>query len=531
MNYRLLKKARVIIALVFLLFTGFFFIDLHHFFGSEWINSFLYLQFVPSFLDFLQGVGLAAAGFLFILLLTLLFGRVYCSTLCPLGVFQDVISRVGGRFRKKKTRYKYHRPVNWLRYVLLGLTLLVFFAGSLFLVTWLDPYSIFGRIVTNVFRPVYLGLNNLLAGALESFGIYEVYKIEWKGISWVAFGSALSFLFLVGALSWKRGRLYCNTVCPLGSFLGLASKYSVFRIRLDKTACTSCGKCSVVCKAECIDVKTREVDFSRCVGCMNCLTPCPDNGVNFEFAWKKGREKEIGSFRRREVLKGMALAPLVSALPFQVLSQGYGQGQGRGQGRGRYKVKDPVPINREHWVSPPGSESIEKFNETCTACHLCVSVCPTQVLRPSSTQYGIWWMMQPFMDYKASFCNFECTACTEICPTGALKPLPLEEKKLVQLGKAKFIKQNCIVHIDGTDCGACSEHCPTKAVYMVPYRGSLTIPKVDETICIGCGACEYACPTDPKSIYVEGNAVHEMAEEPKREELDKNIDYKEDFPF
>mgnify|MGYP006309269945 FL=1 len=139
--------------------------------------------------------------------------------------------------------------------------------------------------------------------------------------------------------------------------------------------------------------------------------------------------------------------------------------------------------------------------------------------------------MQPFMDYDASFCNYECTECTEICPTGALTPITLEEKKLVQLGKAKFIKQNCIVHTDGTDCGACSEHCPSKAVDMVPYRGSLFIPKVDETICIGCGACEYACPTDPLSIYVEANLVHVQADEPVREEIDKEIDYKEEFPF
>jgi len=107
----------------------------------------------------------------------------------------------------------------------------------------------------------------------------------------------------------------------------------------------------------------------------------------------------------------------------------------------------------------------------------------------------------------------------------------LEDKKRVQLGIAKFIKQNCIVHIDGTDCGACSEHCPTKAVNMIPFRETLTIPEVTEDICIGCGACEYACPTDPKSIYVEGNPVHEIAKEPEVKEVEKEVDYKEDFPF
>jgi ferredoxin len=521
MNYGLLKKARVIISLVFFLFIGFFFLDLHQLLGSGWINSFLYLQFIPSFLSFIKGIGLGTAGFVFIILLTLLFGRIYCSTLCPLGVFQDIISRISSKFRRKKLRYKYHKPSSILRYTLLALTLVVLFTGSLFMVTWLDPYSIFGRIFTNLFKPVYLGLNNLLATVLEEMGIYDVFKIEWKGISWVAFGSALAFLGLVGTLSWKRGRLYCNAVCPLGTFLGLLAKWSLFKINLDRFACTSCGKCSVVCKSECINVKTQEVDFSRCVGCLNCLTPCPDNGVNFEFAWKPDKGKT--NTDKRILLKGLSLLPLISALPKGSIAQG-----GRQRGRNR---KEPVPIDRKNHATPPGSLSREHFNESCTACGLCVSVCPTQVIRPSTTEYGVWWMMQPFMDYNSNFCNYECTACTEICPTGALNPLPLEEKKLVQLGKAKFIKRNCIVHTDGTDCGACSEHCPTKAVDMVPYRGNLTIPKVDETICIGCGACEYACPTDPLSIYVEGNREHVMADEPVREELDKDIDYKEDFPF
>ncbi len=527
MDNKVLKRARVIIAVVFFLFTGFFFIDLHSLLGSGWINTFLYLQFIPSFLDFMKGVGIGTAGFLFIILLTLLFGRLYCSALCPLGIFQDVISRISKKFNKKNVKYKYRKPSNWLRYGLLGITLIVFFSGSLFAITWLDPYSVFGRIVTNVFKPVYLGLNNLLATILVEFGIYDVYKIEWKGISWIAFGSALSFLILITALAWKRGRLYCNTVGPLGTFLGLISRYSAYKIRLDRAACTSCGKCSVVCKAECINVKTQEVDFSRCVGCMNCLTPCPDNGVNYEFAWKKSTSQ--GGSEKRVLIKGLALVPF---LPFSLktaAAQGR-QGRGYGQGRGRNR-KEPIPIDRQNHATPPGSQSREHFNESCTACGLCVSICPTQVLRPSTTEYGIWWMMQPFMDYDASFCNYECTECTEICPTGALAPISLEEKKLEQLGKAKFIKQNCIVHTDGTDCGACSEHCPTKAVDMVPYRGNLFIPKVDESICIGCGACEYACPTDPLSIYVEANLVHVKADEPVREEIDKEIDHKEEFPF
>jgi formate hydrogenlyase subunit 6/NADH:ubiquinone oxidoreductase subunit I len=140
-------------------------------------------------------------------------------------------------------------------------------------------------------------------------------------------------------------------------------------------------------------------------------------------------------------------------------------------------------------------------------------------------------MMQPRMDYITSFCNFECIICSEVCPTGAIKPIDLETKKLTQLGKAKFVKENCVVYTDETACGACSEHCPTKAVNMIPYdkKPSITIPEVNDKICIGCGACEFACPTTPRSIYVEGNVEHVLAEKPKEQEIEKQE--LEEFPF
>jgi ferredoxin len=152
------------------------------------------------------------------------------------------------------------------------------------------------------------------------------------------------------------------------------------------------------------------------------------------------------------------------------------------------------------------------------------------VLQPSLIEYGISGMMQPVMNYHKSFCTYNCTACTEICPTNALRPLVLEAKKLTQLGKAVFIKDNCIVKTEKTACGACSEACPTKAVYMVPYEGNLMIPEVNNDICIGCGHCEFACPTTPyKAIFVDGNAVHKAAKKPENKESE--IKTPVDFPF
>ena len=170
------------------------------------------------------------------------------------------------------------------------------------------------------------------------------------------------------------------------------------------------------------------------------------------------------------------------------------------------------PYKKEHPLSPPGSISAEHFNQHCTACHLCVSKCPSHVLKPSLLEYGVGGILQPVMNFENGFCNYDCTLCSEICPNKAILPLTKEEKHLTQVGHVVFIEENCIVHTDNTNCGACAEHCPTQAVTMVPYRVGLTIPKINPDICVGCGGCEYVCPVRPfRAIHIEGNPVHLQA--------------------
>jgi ferredoxin len=325
----------------------------------------------------------------------------------------------------------------------------------------------------------------------------------------------------VGFLSWKYGRLYCNTICPVGTLLGLTSKLSLFKIQLNESLCTSCGICGANCKSGCIDTQAKTVDFSRCVGCFNCLTVCPGKGVAFKSSFKKPAEIIQPENKANSRRKFFADTAVMSVGVFSLTNKVFGEGVKEGM----------IPVIKEYPVSPPGSVSIRHFNNFCTACHLCVSACPTHVLQPSVTEYGLKGLFQPRMDYMSSFCNFECVICSEVCPTGAILTIDLEEKKTIQLGKTNFIKENCVVYTDETACGACSEHCPTKAVNMVFYKDKLTIPEVTQEICVGCGACEYACPTTPKSIYVDGNPIHQVAEKPKEEESLKEIDPEEDFPF
>ncbi|PKP23451.1 MAG: hypothetical protein CVU06_08185 [Bacteroidetes bacterium HGW-Bacteroidetes-22] len=387
-----------------------------------------------------------------------------------------------------------------------------------------DPFSIFGRMMTHLAHPMVTGLNNLFSGWLSQADVFWLKPRTTTGFHAGAFLTGLSLTLIVGVMAFRSGRLWCNTVCPAGTLLGLISRTALWRINLDKAKCTSCGLCSSVCKAQCIDVKERKVDFDRCVGCMNCLNTCRQGGVKYEWLPKQpapGSTKTPAMGEgRRTTLKAFALLAVTVAMTKIKAATDV------------FSLKKAVkPNNRSHFVSPPGSLGIDRFNDVCTACHLCVSACPTRVLQPSFTEYGLKGFLQPFMDYHSNFCNFECTRCGEVCPTGAITALLPEVKKRVQTGIAHFVKENCVVNTDETSCGACSEHCPTKAVHMVEYKPGLLIPEVNDSICVGCGACEYACPTLPnRAIFVDGNLVHKVASEPENADENKE-EVPEEFPF
>lgn len=527
MNSPFLKKIRFLIALLVLILIVLSFIDFRYIIPEKWFGVILYLQFTPSLLKFMDTPTLLASGFIIVIALTVFTGRSYCSFLCPLGIFQDAMSRAGGKMKRSNKRYGFKKPHTILRYSLLALVLIVVLLGSVSLIALLDPYSVFGRFVTYFFQPVIVTLNNIVAWIAAKFDYYEIFKVEYIKIPLVVYLIPAIFLALVGYLSFTRGRLYCNTVCPVGTLLGLLSKVSLFRISIDESSCSHCGRCAINCKASCIDFLNEDVDVSRCITCFNCLTVCPDNAISYGIMGKSrkdARAKQKIDRSKRKFIAG-SIAALAAAT-----------GIARGQ-ESTEKKDTPVPTkdstvkeNKTYAVCPYGAVSLEHFNSYCTACSLCVSACPEQVIVPSFTEYGLAGIMQPRMDYHKSFCNFDCTRCTEVCPTGALLPLSIEAKKLTQIGKVTFIKENCIVETERTDCGACSEHCPTKAVYMVPFEGNLVIPEVNNKLCVGCGACEYACPTKPfKAIFVDGNAIHQDAEKPAEESL--KVDKLEEFPF
>ena len=177
---------------------------------------------------------------------------------------------------------------------------------------------------------------------------------------------------------------------------------------------------------------------------------------------------------------------------------------------GLAEIEDKVAPERQTPLTPPGSLSFDHFAQHCTGCQLCVSECPNDVLRPSS---DLMHLMLPVMSYEHGFCRPECTRCSDVCPAGAIKPLDGVEKSSIQIGHAVFIKKNCVAITDEVECGNCARHCPAGAIEMVMLdendEESPSVPAINESACIGCGACEYVCPARPFSaIYVEGHEVH-----------------------
>lgn len=483
----------VLITLLFLDVTG----TLHRYFG--WLAS---IQFWPALLAL--HVGVVAL----LVVLTLVFGRIYCSVICPLGVMQDVISRLHGI--RKKNRFTYSKEKRWLRYGVLVVFVASTLAGVNAVVSLLAPYSSYGRIASSLMKPVYEAGNNVLAAIAERFDSYAFYSVDvWmKSLPTLIVASVT--LVVIAVLAWRGGRTYCNTVCPVGTILSFLARFSWLKVRIDGSKCVNCGLCTKNCKASAIDFKNHKIDYSRCVVCGDCIDKCNKGAIRLSHSLPRQDEQRqasqsspIGGVEgagRRSFLLGLAVASTAAALA---------QEKKKVDG-GLAAIEDKIAPKRLTPLTPPGSLSAQHFAQHCTACQLCVSTCPNGVLRPST---GLSTFMQPTMSYERGYCRPECTKCGEVCPTGAIKPITRAQKSATQIGHAVWIKKNCVPLTDGVSCGNCARHCPTGAITMVPLdpndEHSLKIPAVNEARCIGCGACENLCPARPFSaIYVEGHEVH-----------------------
>ena len=216
-----------------------------------------------------------------LLVLTFVFGRVYCSVICPLGVMQDVIARIGRKANKRK-RYTFSPAKRVLRYAILALYVAALVGGVSIVIQLLAPYSTFGRIATNILQPIYISVNNLFAWVAERMDSYMFYQSDLWLRSAASLGISIAMLLVIGVLAWRNGRTWCNTICPVGTFLSFFSRFSLFKVRFDADKCRNCTLCTSGCKASCIDYKTHTVDSSRCVVCGNCVSNCKFGALKYE---------------------------------------------------------------------------------------------------------------------------------------------------------------------------------------------------------------------------------------------------------
>ncbi|MDR0431059.1 MAG: 4Fe-4S binding protein [Tannerellaceae bacterium] len=499
----MLKTLRLTLAIICFLLVTLLFLD---FTGTAhtWLGWLAKIQFLPALLALNVGIIIG------LIILTLLFGRVYCSVICPLGVFQDAASWLSQRMKKKR-KFSFSLAISWLRYGMLILCTAAFIFGVGPLVALLDPYGAYGRMANNLLQPVYQGMNNILAYFAERIDSYTFYSTDIWVKSSITLLIAIATFLIVGILAWRNGRTYCNTICPVGTVLGFLSRFSLFRLTFDTEKCTKCGLCTRSCKASCIDSKNMVVDYSRCVSCFNCIEKCKFGAIGYisRYPGKEGKVVSI-STTETEDKKGISRIKFLSIAGLFTFTNVIKAQQLLRVDGGLADIEDKKMPDRKVPIVPPGAQSLKKFNRHCTACQLCVSICPNNILHPSGK---LSTLMQPEMSYEQGYCRPECTECSQVCPTGAIRPVTPADKSALSIGQAIWIKDNCVVNKDELQCSACERHCPTSAITLIAInsddKNSLKYPAVNKDLCIGCGSCEYYCPARPFSaIYVEGNVRH-----------------------
>ena len=484
----MLKKTRIALAAIFLAGLTLLFVGI----GHQWWGWMAKLQFLPSCLALNAGV---IAG---VLLLTLLFGRIYCSVICPMGVYQDVIiwlrrhfglllNRIGShrlkrmkekgkalpKFKSHLKHFNFSKEHKAVRYGVLALMVVAIVAGVQVFVAALAPYSAYGRMVSAVVRPT----------------------------AWTLVAVAAVTFVIITVCAWLWGRAYCNTICPVGTTLSLVSRFSLFRPVIDSSKCIKCGRCYHGCKASCIDGSTHSIDYTRCVDCFDCIGNCKEGAIRYRFVGLKGPDskKNAGpedSGRRAFIATTAFLGAGLAAEAQNSLKLDGGLAE----------VIDKKNPERSERLVPFGAGSVKSFYDHCTACQLCVSACPNGVLRPST---DLEHMLQPQMGYEKGYCRPECTECSQVCPAGAILPVKKDEKFTVHIGTASVNLGLCLAANGEASCGNCSRHCPVGAIRMVQDENGRNIPVVAEEQCIGCGACENLCPSRPVSaITVNGLSVH-----------------------
>ena len=452
---------------------------------------------------------------LVILLPTMLLGRFFCGWICPLGSIHHFFSSLKSERKRGKQLIESNRYKRWqtTKYYLLVAALIAAILGT-GVVGWLDPFSL---LVRSLGLSILPGTNYALNAALHAMEHSRFGSVQMvgSGLHFI-FGALLLsfkqpyfrqgvwlgiiFIFLL-ALNFRVTRFWCRALCPLGALLGIASRCSILGLVKSPEHCEDCNRCLLRCQGGDDPIGGVPWRQPECHLCLNCIDECPEHGLQFKFF---PAQKSIGvNLQRRKVLTGLAagaaVVPLLRSTPGFAVER------------------------HERLLRPPGALDEEYFLSRCIRCGECMKVCPNNALQPALTEAGFEGLWTPVLVPRIGYCESSCVLCSQVCPTGAIWEITAKEKgwearvagdaKPISLGTAFFDRGRCLPWAMATPCIVCEEWCPTspKAIYLQPaevadaagHLQQVKQPFVDPHRCVGCGACEYACPVqDRPAVYV-----------------------------
>ncbi len=424
---------------------------------------------------------------LLILIPTLFLGRFFCGWICPVGSLHQFLGGIRSKSMQRRTRIASNRYKTWqtTKYFLLIAGLFAALCRSS-MVGWMDPFSLMVRS---------MGLSILPAAASKKY--YVVHQQHY----WLSLLSAIIILALL-AMNLRITRFWCRALCPLGALLGLAARWSGLRLHKDPSTCNMCRRCLISCQGGDDPIGGAPWRKAECHLCLNCVEACPHGSLQFRFLPSQSKVVETSLTRRKTLaamLTGLAVVPMLRAQNLLGKS------------------------SNERLIRPPGALHETDFLSRCIRCGECIGVCPNHALQATFIEAGMEGLWSPALTPKIGYCEPGCVRCTQVCPTGAIRILTSSEKGWaaeasavstpLRIGTAVYDRQLCLPWAKATECVVCVEWCPVvpKAIYVesatvVDAEGKpqrLQQPHVDTSRCVGCGACEYACPLQEQAaVYV-----------------------------
>ncbi len=451
-----------------------------------------------------------------ILIPTFFLGRFFCGWICPLGTLNHFFGNLKSERKRGLQRLELNRYKKWqtLKYYVLTAALVsALFGGSL--LAAMDPISLTIRSLTVSVLPALNYAFNATFGALDHLPglrfatdiaefILKATLLSFKQ-PYFRQGFFLGLVFLaILIFNLRITRFWCRALCPLGALLGVLSRWSLLGLEKNPGHCEDCNRCLLHCQGGDDPIPNAPWRKAECHLCFNCVADCPEASLRFKFLPALQNTVEVPNLQRRRALAsvaaGAALLPVLRSTA------------------GLAAEADP------RLIRPPGSLDEKNFLARCIRCGECMKVCPTNALQPTLAQAGFEGLWTPVLAPRIGYCEPSCVLCGQVCPTGAIWEITQAEKgwlpatatknaKPVRLGTAFYDRGRCLPWALATECIVCEEWCPTspKAIYLRPADvfdrdgkpKQVRQPYLDADRCIGCGACEFACPVKGQpAVYV-----------------------------